>query len=540
MELLRTVGTARRVGLLDPVNVAAAGAAAFYWGPSSAAAYAAASVRSPRRTALIDDYGRLSYVQLEWRCNRLAAGLRSQGVKSGNVIGLLCRNHRGFVEANIALAKLHTKVVYLNPGLPAAQLNEVIEREAITTVIADRDLAPLVDIESVVIAAPEDDSEWSFPSIPTWRPLIQGPRPTATDDPIVLTSGTTGAPKGTRRTASRATATAAFGVLDAIPFRRTDIVVLPAPLFHAWGLSQLLTAATLGGTVVLRRRFDPETVASDVEAHGADVLAAVPVMLHRILVAEPSFDLSSLRIVASSGSALPGDLASRWIGRYGPNLYNLYGSTEVGQVSIATPADLTFDPACAGRAVRGVEIRIVDGEGHEVPTGAVGRIVVKSEMHFDGYTDGGNKEMLEGFMAIGDQGRFDSEGRLFVLGRADDMIISGGENIFPSNIERALLHHPKVEEAAVVGVHDDDLGQKVRAVVTVRGKGKADKVVASIKQVLAEELASHEMPREYVIVDALPRNASGKILRRELAGSKESIPDLRTETKTTKRSPKTA
>ena len=538
---MATFDTARRLGLLNPATVAAAGAAAFYWGPSSAAAYAAASVRSPRRTALIDDYGRLSYLQLEWRCNRLAAGLRAQGIQAGNVVGLLCRNHRGFVEANVALAKLNTRVVYLNPGLPTAQLNEVIEREAVSMVIADRDLAPLIELDSVVIAAPEDDSEWSFPSVATWRPLIQRPRPTATDDPIVLTSGTTGAPKGTRRSASRATATAAFGVLDAIPFRRNDIMVLPAPLFHAWGLSQLLTAATLGGTVVLRRRFDPGTVASDIEAHGANVLAAVPVMLHRILAADPPFDLSTLRIVASSGSALPGDLASRWIERYGPNIYNLYGSTEVGQVSIATPADLTIDPTCAGRAVRGVEIRIVDDAGHELPTGGVGRIVVKSEMHFDGYTDGGNKETLDGFMAIGDQGRFDSEERLFVLGRADDMIISGGENIFPSNIERALMRHPQVDEAAVVGVPDDDLGQRVRAVVTLRGKGKADAVAASIKNELASELASHEMPREYVIVDSLPRNDSGKILRRELAGSKESIPGLHTEvkTKSKKRSPKT-
>ncbi len=539
MAVFDAVGTARRLGLLNPATVAAAGAAALYWGPSSAAAYAAASVRSPRRAALIDDYGKLSYLQLEWRCSRLAAGLRAQGVAAGNVIGLLCRNHRGFVEANVALAKLHTRVVYLNPGLPAAQLNEVVDREAITMVIADRDLAPLIELDSVVIAAPEDDSEWSFPTVDTWRPLIQRPRPTATDDPIVLTSGTTGAPKGTRRTASRATATAAFGVLDAIPFHRNDVVVLPAPLFHAWGLSQLLTAATLGSTVVLRRRFDPETAAFDVEAYGADVLAAVPVMLHRILAADPPFDLSTLRVVASSGSALPGDLASRWIKQYGPNLYNLYGSTEVGQVSIATPADLTFDSSCAGRAVRGVEVRIVDDGGDEVPTGQVGRIVVKSEMHFDGYTDGGNKEMLDGFMSIGDQGRLDSEGRLFVLGRADDMIISGGENIFPSNIERALMRHPKVDEAAVVGVPDDDLGQRVRAVVTVRGKGNADAVAASIKQDLAGELASHEMPREYVIVDSIPRNASGKILRRDLAGSKESIPDLRTEAKPKKRSPKT-
>ena len=526
-SLLRSLSTARRVGLLDPATVAAAGAAALMWGPSSAAAYSAASVRSPLRTAIIDDHGELNYLQLEVRANRVAAGLKAKGVRSGNPIGLLCRNHRGFVEANIALAKLGARIVYLNPGLPASQLNEVIVREDITLVIADRDLSERVEHPNVVIAAPEDDADWTFPGVSKWRPLLQMPRPTAGDDPVVLTSGTTGAPKGTRRTAGRSTASAAFGVLDAIPFERDDIVVLPAPLFHAWGLSQLLTAASLGGTVVLRRSFDPEQVTSDVEAHGATVLAVVPVMLHRILQADPPFDLSSLRIVASSGSALPGELAARWIKRYGLNLYNLYGSTEVGQVSIATPSDLAHDPATAGRPVRGVEIRLIDDEGNELDKpGEIGRIVVKSGMHFDGYTDGNTKEIFDGYMAIGDQGRFDPDGRLYVLGRADDMIISGGENLFPSNIERALMKHPRVDDVAVVGVADDDFGQRVRAVVVATDLGNPDTLVASIKKSITTELATHEKPREYVFVDALPRNASGKILRRELTGSEASIPDL--------------
>lgn len=527
-SLLRSISTARRVGLLDPTNVAAAGAAALVWGPSSAAAYAAASVRSPKRAALIDDHGTLSYFQLEVRSNRVAAGLKAKGISAGDSVGLLCRNHRGFVEANIALAKLGARVVYLNPGLPASQLNEVVTREGITLVIVDRDLADRLEHTNLVIAAPEDDPSWTFPGVSKWRPLLQLPRPTASDDPVVLTSGTTGAPKGTRRTASRGTAAAAFSVFDTIPFQRSDIAVIPAPLFHAWGLSQLLTAASLGGTVVLRRSFDPEQVAADVEAHGATVLAVVPVMLHRILQADPSFDLSSLRIVASSGSALPGELAAQWIKRYGLNLYNLYGSTEVGQVSIATPADLAHDPTTAGRPVSGVEIRLIDDHGEPVGPDQIGRIVVKSAMHFDGYTDGNSKEIFDGYMAIGDQGRFDADGRLYVLGRADDMIISGGENLFPSNIERALMKHPKVQDVAVVGVADDDLGQRVRAVVVASGSSKSQTLVASIKKSITSDLASHEKPREYVFVDALPRNAAGKVLRRELTGTRASIPNRKT------------
>jgi fatty-acyl-CoA synthase len=520
---------AKRLGLLNPATVATTGAAALYWGPGTAAAYAAAAARSPRRVAVIDDYGQLTYLELEWRCSRVAAALRHRGVRAGDAVGLLCRNHRGFVESNVALAKLGARVVYLNPGLPSSQLQEVIEREAVRLVIADRERADDLDHSDIVIAAPEGDTEWTFPGLPSWRPLLQLPRPTASDDPVVLTSGTTGAPKGTRRTTSRATAAAALGVLERIPFERGQTIVLPAPLFHAWGLSQLIASATLGSTVVLRRRFDPELVTADVEAHGATVMVVVPVMLHRILAADTSFDMSTLRIVASSGSAMPGDLAARWIEQYGANLYNLYGSTEVGQVSIATPDDLLIDPATAGRPAPGVDVRIVDDKGDDVAAGAVGNIVVKSGMHFDGYTDGGTKDMFDDYMSIGDQGRIDEAGRLFVIGRADDMIISGGENLYPSNIERALMRDPRVTEAAVVGVDDDDLGQRVRAVVAVDDTAAVSSLKSSLKRTIAADLASHEMPREYVFVDELPRNATGKILRRKLSGPENSIPNRRSK-----------
>lgn len=525
---LPSFGTARRIGLLDPVNVAAIGTAALVWGPSSAAAYAAAAARSPRRTAIIDDHGSLSYFHLEQRSSRVAAGLKARGVRSGDAIGLLCRNHRGFVEANIALAKLGARVVYLNPGLPANQLCEVNRREQVSMVIADRELAercvtgePTDPI--IVIAAPEDDARWSFPTVAKWRPLVHVPNPTASDDPIVLTSGTTGAPKGTQRTAGRGAAEAAFGVLETLPLQRHDVMVLPAPLFHAWGLSQLLTAATLGATVVLRRSFDPEQVAADVEAHGADVLAVVPVMLHRLLDRDLAFDLSSLRVVASSGSALPSELAARWMERHGANLYNLYGSTEVGQVSIATPADLLHDSATAGRPVNGVDVLLLDDDGEAITApGEVGRIVVRSAMHFDGYTDGQTKEMFDDYMSIGDQGRFDEDGRLYVVGRADDMIISGGENLYPANIERVLVRRPDVAEAVVVGVPDDDLGQRVRAVLV--GTGDTEPDIGAIEKLVTAELAPHERPREFVVIDDIPRNASGKILRRTLTGSPDSLP----------------
>jgi len=252
-------------------------------------------------------------------------------------------------------------------------------------------------------------------------------------------------------------------------------------------------------------------------------------MLHRLLDTEHAFDLSSLRVVASSGSALPGELAARWMERHGANLYNLYGSTEVGQVSIATPADLLHDSSTAGRPVGGVDVRLLDADGNAVSTpGEVGDIVVRSAMHFDGYTDGQTKAMFDDYMSIGDQGRFDDDGRLYVVGRADDMIISGGENLYPANIERVLMSRSDVSEAVVVGVADDDLGQRVRAVII--GAGDSDPDIAAIQKLVAAELAPYERPREYVVIDEIPRNASGKILRRMLTGTPESLPGFRSAT----------
>jgi fatty-acyl-CoA synthase len=285
----------------------------------------------------------------------------------------------------------------------------------------------------------------------------------------------------------------------------------------------MMVCATVAGTLVLRRKFDPVMVARDVAEHDADILAAVPSMLHRMLEA-PAADLSSLRITATSGSALPGELAVRWMDSHGDTLHNVYGSTEVGQVSVAGPTDLRAAPGTAGRPIRGVDLRIVDSNGQTLPAGHDGRIVVASAMHFDGYTGGGSKPMVDGHMEIGDRGRIDADGRLFVLGRADDMIISGGENLYPSLIERSILAEERVTDVAVVGVDDADLGQRVRAVVVPRARTRTAALTTDLRERLADELARHEIPREFVYVDELPRNLTGKILRNRLDGDIESIP----------------
>jgi fatty-acyl-CoA synthase len=260
------------------------------------------------------------------------------------------------------------------------------------------------------------------------------------------------------------------------------------------------------------RRFDVAATLDAVEAHRATVLAVVPVMIQRILAAETDGrDVSSLRIVACSGSALPAAVATAWMDRFGDNLYNLYGSTEVGQATLATPEDLRAAPGTAGRVIPGTVVEVVDERGEAMPPGATGLIVVGSDGQFTEYTGGGTKDRVRGLMSSGDVGYFDGDGRLFVTGRADDMIVSGGENVFPLEVEEVLLSHDDIVDAMVVGVADDEFGQRLAASVVRRPGASVD--ADGVRSFVASRLARHKVPRDVTFVDELPRNTTGKLLR---------------------------
>jgi fatty-acyl-CoA synthase len=297
--------------------------------------------------------------------------------------------------------------------------------------------------------------------------------------------------------------------------------MIAAPMFHSWGFAHFTLALPLASTIVLQRRFDPEQTLRAVAQHGADVLAVVPVMLQRILDLDPDvlarYDARRLRVIALSGSALPGELAIRAMDTFGDVLYNLYGSTEVAWATIATPEDLRAAPGTAGRPPLGTVVKLLDEAGGEVAPGASGRIFVGNEMMFDGYTGGGSKEIVDGLMSTGDVGHFDADGRLFVDGRDDEMIVSGGENVFPREVEDLLSDHEQVEEAAVVGVPDQEFGQRLKAFVVTRAGASLGE--EEIKQYVKDNLARYKVPREVVFLDELPRNATGKVLKRELAAA---------------------
>jgi fatty-acyl-CoA synthase len=286
-------------------------------------------------------------------------------------------------------------------------------------------------------------------------------------------------------------------------------------------LAHLVVGLALSSTLVLRRRFDAAATLHAIDEHGATTLVVVPAMLQRILelgeTAIGRHDLGALRVIAASGSP-PGALATRAMDVFGDVVYNLYGSTEVAWATVATSQDLRDAPATAGRPPRGTVVRLYDDDDREVrQPGRAGRIFVGSEIVFDGYTGGGGKPVLDGLTSSGDVGHLDAQGRLFVDGREDEMIVSGGENVFPSEVEDVVSRLAGVRDVAVVGVDDERFGQRLRAFVVLAGD--AQLAASDVRRHVRANLASFKVPRDVVFVPELPRTATGKVLKRQLTPS---------------------
>jgi acyl-CoA synthetase (AMP-forming)/AMP-acid ligase II len=493
------------------------------FGRSPAAGAIALAASDPDRPMIVDEIGMVSFAEVHRRTNALAHALSDAGIREGDGVAIMCRNHRGFIEATVAVSKLGADALYLNTAFAGPQLTEVVKRERPAAIVYDEEFAELLGDAGrrrKRFVAWHDSETCADPTLDEL--IADGDRddvvpPAREGRAVILTSGTTGSPKGASRS-NPESLDPAVSLLSKIPLRSKQVTHIAAPLFHAWGFAHFTIGLILGSTYVLRRRFEPEACLATVADDRCDSLIVVPVMMQRIIElpeeVRARYDVSSLEVVAASGSALPGDLASEWMDAFGDTLYNLYGSTEVAWASIATPEDMRAAPGTAGRPPRGTIVRLYDERGVEVPPGQTGRIFVGNEMLFEGYTGGGSKDVIDGLMATGDVGRFDPGGRLFVEGRDDEMIVSGGENVFPQEVEDLLARHPHVAEAAAVGVEDKQFGQRLRAFVVLERGRKATE--DELKDYVKLHLARYKVPREFVFLDELPRNATGKVLKREL------------------------
>ncbi|MFY9488307.1 MAG: AMP-binding protein [Solirubrobacterales bacterium] len=522
-ELVRTVIAS---GLLTPAHprvLAETKRALGKWGPTQAAGYAISAMRLPNEAAIVDEIGTLTNLEVHERTNQLAHALHARGIGESSRVAILCRNHRGFIEAFVATLKNGADGLLLNTAFAGEQLVQVINDQNADAVIMDEEFIPMLDgalDERPAFVAWHDSDDLPFKTIEEIRAgqsTEEPPKPSRTGRTIILTSGTTGKPKG----AARAEPKGIKGILavaSIIPYHHRDRMFVVAPLFHTWGFANYSANLTFNGTVILRRKFDPQDTLATIEREQPDMMAVVPVMLQRLLDLPAEirgrYNVSSLRAVAASGSALPGDLATEFMDEFGDILYNLYGSTEVAWASIASPQDMRAAPGTAGRIPTGTVVKCLTEDREEVPIGEPGQIFVKHDMIFEGYTGGEQTNAYADMVGTGDIGHFDREGRLFIDGRIDEMIVSGGENVYPIEVEDVIVMHEHVHEAAVIGVDDDKFGERLKAfVVPMPG---SDLTANHLKSHITEKLARFKVPREVVFLDELPRNATGKILKREL------------------------
>ncbi len=505
--------TRANVGFWRPGHVQLALGAVGVWGQGIVGAVASSAARYPWAPAVVDAHGSLTYGELWRRAGHLARGLAQEGVVGGTRVGLLARNSREFVEAVVAVARTGADLVFLNTEFAAPQLADVVAAEGIEVLLHDDEFAGIVADCGARRAFGEAAQSAMVQRRGALPPRRQGRL-------VVLTSGTTGRPKGAARAPSADSTEGLAGILSRIPYRPRDTQVVAAPLFHGWGLSNLLMGLARASTTVLSRHFDPRDTLRSVSGHRAHVLVVVPVMLQRILALGPAAliasDTTRLRAIAASGSAIGPALATETQNRFGPVLYNVYGSTEVAIATIATPAELRRQPGTAGRRVLGARVEVLDEHGQLVEAGVTGRIFVGNSMRFDGYTSGGGKEQQRGLLSTGDIGHFE-EDLLFVEGREDDMIVSGGENVYPQEVEELLAEHPEIAEVAVVGAPDPQFGQALRAFVVTKPGMELDE--DAVRLYVRERLARFKVPRTVRFVERLPRNATGKVLRRELVSA---------------------
>jgi acyl-CoA synthetase (AMP-forming)/AMP-acid ligase II/NAD(P)-dependent dehydrogenase (short-subunit alcohol dehydrogenase family) len=487
-------------------------------GPGMLVAMTAA--REPARIAIADERGEISYSELDRRGGAIATGLRDDyGVGAGALVAVMCRNHRGCIEALVAATRLGADLLLLNTDFPAPQLAKIVERERPAVLIHDEEFtARLADsgFEGPrVLAWQEGQAEGASLDALGERPAAKLAAPAREGRLVVLTSGTTGVPKSAPRDPDPvAMLVPVTAVLSNIPLRSGDPILLAPPLFHGFGLATLSLSLLLGSTIVLRRRFEAEAALAAIAKYRVRALAGVPVMLDRIVrcpaEVRSSHDTSSLRAIITGGSALSPATSAAVTEAFGDVLYNVYGSSEAGFAAIARPADLRAAPGTVGFAPWGTTLKVLDAERREAAVGEVGHIFVGSRLVFDGYgSDDDAKEMVGGLINTGDLGHRDEAGRLLIDGREDTMIVSGGENVFPEEVVEVLGRHEAIDDVAVVGVEDEDFGQRLRAYV-VPAAGAAP-TPEELRLHVKEHLPRFQVPREFVFVAEIPRTATGKI-----------------------------
>jgi acyl-CoA synthetase (AMP-forming)/AMP-acid ligase II len=508
--------------------------------------YRILAANHPEKVGLYWHDEALTFGEIDAQMDRVAANLQRRGLGRGGSMLVMMRNRPEFVLTCAGTGRLGAAAVSVSWRSTSQELSYLATHCGAKAICFEHDLWPVV--EETLRTVPAIGANLFIVGLPQGKepPKARGSggyppgqcvrfeellaeggalvaEKGAEDDAavVIYTSGTTGKPKGAVRKFPRDAMPAAMQLIAELPMRVDDIHLVPCPLYHSTAFGFLAFSHILGASAVLMDEFKAEPFLQAVDRFGVTTTALVPTMLHRVLGLGPEvlgrYHTRSLRAIFSMGAPLPAPLALEAMDRFGDVLYNLYGATEFGIVTLATPKDLREAPGTIGRKIPGTEIRLLDDAGLEVETGAVGELWAKSKLVVEGYHNdraATEASLKEGFFSVGDLARKDASGRYFIEGRKRDMVISGGVNVYPAEIEAVLEAHPDVAEVAVVGAEDPDLGERVRAFVVKKHGSGVDE--GTLKTWSRERLSGAKVPRDFVFVDALPRNPTGKVLKREL------------------------
>jgi fatty-acyl-CoA synthase len=503
--MLTLLSVLYRMKLLTPVGVYRLLFVICRYGINLMALLKLAASSHRHRVALSDDRETLTYQQLLDQSECLTVQLREQyGLGSRSKAGLLCRNHASLVKSIFALSMTGADIYLMNAEMSSDQFAQLLDAHAFDFLIYDEELTAFIEQSSYTKASVLSYHE-NLPAISNMNhgPLTRSSRGQRNSNSklMLLTGGTTGRAKKVAHKPSLFHYLPPFSsMLERLRLLQYKTVYIATPIYHGYGIAILLLFVALGRKSVVTSIFQAEHACRLVREHQAEVITVVPLMIDKMLRASNARgDLKSLACIASGGAELNPRLAGEVSAKLGEVLYNLYGTSEAGLCIIASPQDLDAASGTIGKLIEGVGLKVLDGSMHEAAAGEIGQFCIKS-----GST----------WIKTGDMGYRDEKGYFFLKGRADDMIVSAGENVYPSELEHILFQHPFIEDAAVVGVPDEQFGQRLKAVVQLKPGTDID--AETLIEWLRPRAARYQIPREIVIVDRIAYTPLGKIDRKQL------------------------
>ena len=510
MKVIKLFYVLYKIKLLSPLSIVQLIQSLFMHGMNLMALLSFAAKKNKNKIAITDDIEIIDYQNLYNESMKLAIYLhKNVQIDSSSNVAFLCKNHISLVKSIFATSRVGANLLFLNTEISKHQLDGLLEAHHFDLLIYDEEFARLIE-ESTFKGSKMRSYHDHFPAVNTVNQIeanevIHLSR-SSSSKLTLFTSGTTGIPKKAVHKPSLLDYLNPFSsFIQRLKILNYQTAYIATPIYHGYGIAVLLLFLTLGKKIIVRHNFQAEQACQLIKDHQVEVVTVVPTMLQRMLEVN-NHRLNSLKCIASGGAKLNEKLIIETFKALGPVLYNLYGTSEAGLNFIATPEDLTYSPTTIGRRIGGMEIKLLDSNMNEVEKGNVGQFCIKNSWSM--------RTLKDGWIQTGDLGYQDQLGYYFLSGRIDDMVISGGINVYPLEVEQVLINHPEVVEVAIIGIDDEDFGQRLMAYVLPKRNSTITEKELFVW--LRSRVMRHQLPREIKFIHEMPYTPLGKLDRNKL------------------------